>query len=75
MRMLVTVKQTTVKSYEKDGQQIPYESEQEVVFEIPSREKWEDIEMLCSLVCDYCKSATVDVKVYPTEDDVIREAE
>lgn len=75
MRMVVTVKQITVKSYEKDGQQIPYESEQEVVFEIPSREKWEDIEMLCSLVCDYCKNAIVDVKVYPTEDDVIREAE
>ena len=75
MRMVVTVKQTTVKSYEKDGQQIPYESEQEVVFEFPDRDKWEDVEILSSLVCDYCKSATVDVKVYPTEDDVIREAE
>lgn len=75
MRMVVTVKQITVKSYEKDGQQIPYESEQEVVFEIPSRENWEEVEMLCSLICDYCKNTTVDVKVYPTEDDSIQEAE
>lgn len=72
MRMLVTVKQATVKSYEKDGQQIPYESEQEIVFEFPDRDKWEDVELLSSLVCDYCKSATVDVKVYPTEDDSTR---
>lgn len=72
MRMLVKVKQTTVKSYEKDGQQIPYESEQEIVFEFPDRDKWEDVELLSSLVCDYCKNATVDVKVYSTEDDSIR---